>query len=143
MGDCFAVKEVRIAKGQTGEVSLGFQLAPTGGVYCRLAETSTWAQQKPMFLLRAGVIDPDFRGQVSALITYLGPNEFGYINKGERVCQLIPTCFRCDPFHVCTTLPKSGRGNSAGYARAIERAAAMPNRERPEGGRALPDFMEA
>ena len=141
--DCFAVKEVRIAKGQTGEVSLGFQLAPTGGVYCRLAETSTWAQQKPMFLLRAGVIDPDFRGQVSALITYLGPNEFGYINKGERVCQLIPTCFRCDPFHVCTTLPKSGRGNSAGYARAMERAAAMPNRERPEGGRALPDFMEA
>ena len=147
--DCFALKEFRIAKGQTAAVSLGFHLAPSGGVYCRLAETSSWPYEKPMFLLRAGVIDPDYRGQVSALITYLGPDEFGYINKGERVCQLIPTCFRCDPFHVCSTLPRSGRGASAGYTRFLDEDTVLSDRDgrpvrgRPDGTMGVPDYMEA
>ena len=115
--DCFAARETRIARGTTVAVPLGFSISPSAGVYMRLAETSSWPYEKTMFFLRAGVIDPDFRGPVAALVTYLGPEDFGYINHHERVCQMVPTCFRGDPFHVCHSLPGSGRGENAGYSR--------------------------
>ena len=115
--DCFAARATRIARGSTVAVPLGFRISPSTGVYIRLAETSSWPCQRPMFLLRAGVVDPDYRGQVVALITYMGQEEFGYIDKHERVCQMVPTCFRGDPFHVCYELPGSGRGDRAGYTR--------------------------
>ena len=73
-----------------------------------------------MFILRAGVIDPDYRGGVVALMTYLGPDDFGCIDRHERVCQMVPTCFRGDPFHVCHRLPGSGRGENAGYHRVVQ-----------------------
>ena len=93
-----------------------------------------------MFILRAGVIDPDHRGPVVALVTYLGPEDFGYIDKHERVCQMIPTCFRGDPFHVCHSLPRSGRGENAGYTRV---AYGGQRGQGPAGARGQPDGVRA
>ena len=140
--DCFAAKETRIARGTTLAIPLGFRIAPSAGVYMRLAETSSWACQKPMFLLRAGVIDPDHRGPVVALVTYLGPKDFGYIDKHERVCQMVPTCFRGDPFHVCQSLPSSGRGENAGYLRQQNTDRDRRN-QRPAMARGQPDGVRA
>ena len=143
--DCFAAKETRIARGTTMAVPLGFRISPSAGVYMRLAETSSWPCQKAMFLLRAGVIDPDHRGPVVALVTYLGPEDFGYINQNERVCQMVPTCFRGDPFHVCQSLPSSGRGENAGYTRVQQNADTNGHRrnQRPSAARGQPDGVRA
>ena len=132
--DCFAARETRIARGTTVAVPLGFRISPSAGVYMQLVETSSWPMQKPMFILRAGAVDPDYRGSVVALMTYLGPEEFGYIDKHERVCQMIPTCFRGDPFHVCNSLPSSGRGENAGFARLQKNTDGGCNQKNPDGG---------
>ena len=146
--DCFAYRDIRIGRGLTAAVNLGFSLAPSAGVYCRLAETGSWAMERPMFILRAGVIDPDYRGPVVALVTYMGPEEWGYINKGERICQLVPTCFRGDPFHALSALPRTGRGVSGGYQRYLDETAIDLRRERgpraqPEGGQEVAMDREA
>ena len=113
--DCMAREDVTIKKGTTGVIPLGFSIAPSFGTYSRLAETSTWAITKPEFILRAGVVDPDYRGEVVAFITYLGPEETGVVKRGERCAQWVSECFRSDPFHCINNLPRSGRGTSAGF----------------------------
>ena len=113
--DCMAREDVIIKKGTTGVIPLGFSIAPSFGTYSRLAETSTWAITKPEFILRAGVVDPDYRGEVVAFITYLGPEETGVVKRGDRCAQWVSECFRSDPFHCTNNLPRSGRGTSPGF----------------------------
>ena len=125
--DCFARTAVRIASGTTGAVPLGFELAPASGTYAQLQEISTMPVLKPNLLLRAGVIDPDYRGEVHALFTYMGKEDFGYVEKGERVAQMVSTCFQNSPFHLVSRLPYSGRGRIAGYRRAMEVVAPCPD----------------
>ena len=117
--DCFAFKEVRIPRGETAAVPLGFQMSPASGQFARLAETSSWPFQKPGLLLRSGVLDPDYRGQVAALFTYMGEEEFGYVEKGERCAQLIFSCFRCAPWHSAVSFDRGDRGGSAGFIRHL------------------------
>ena len=59
----------------------------------RMAEISTWAVTHPGYFLRARVIDPDYWGEVTALITFIGPEDLGLIEKGERVAQIIGELF--------------------------------------------------
>ena len=113
--DCMAREDVIIKKGTTGVIPLGFSIAPSFGTYSRLAETSTWAITKPEFILRAGVVDPDYRGEVVCFMTYLGPDETGVVKRGDRCAQWVSECFRSDPFHCTNNLPRSGRGTSAGF----------------------------
>ena len=81
----------------------------------RMAETSTWAITHPGYFLRAGVIDPDYRGEITALITFMGPEDEGLVEKGDRVAQMVGEWFQADPFHCIYKLPSSGRGKSAGF----------------------------
>ena len=113
--DCYAKKKVTIPKGTTGIIPIRYAITPSQGTYIRLAETSTWAITHLGYLLRAGVIDPDYRGEVTALITFIRPEDEGVIEKGDRVAQLIGELFRADPFHCIYNLPSSGRGKSAGF----------------------------
>ena len=69
--DCYARTFVRIATGTTGAVPLGFELAPATVTYAKLQEISFMPVLKPNLLLRAGVIDPDYQGEVHALFTLL------------------------------------------------------------------------
>ena len=115
--DVFAFKEVRVPRGETVAVPLGFQMAPACGQAARLAETSSWPFQKPDLVLRAGVLDPDYRGQVAAIFTNIGNQDYVYVDKGERVAQVIFSCFRCAPWQPIARLPKSVRGTYAGFQR--------------------------
>ena len=117
--DCFAYKEVRIPRGETAAVPLGFQMAPAFGQFARLAETSSWPFQNPGLILRSGILDPDYQGQVAALFTYVGEEEFGYVDKGARCVQIYFSCFRCAPWHSIASLDRSDRGTSAGFIRHL------------------------
>ena len=117
--DVFARCQVRIPVGQTMPIPLGFSLCPGPGTYAQVKETSSWAMEQPDMFLRAGVIDPDYHDEVCALITYTGPEEFGYIDKGEKVGQLVGVCFRADPFQCVSKLPDTGRGVRAGFKRTL------------------------
>ena len=117
--DCFAYKEVRIPRGETAAVPLGFQMVPASGQFARLAETSSWPFQNPGLILRSGVLDPDYQGQVAALFTYVGEEEFGYVDKGARCAQIYFSCFRCAPWHSIASIDRSDRGTSAGFVRHL------------------------
>ena len=82
--DCYVKEKVTIPKGTTGIIPIGFAITPSQGTYIRLAETSTWAITHPCYLLRVGVIDPDYQGEVTALITFIEPEDEGVIEKGDR-----------------------------------------------------------
>ena len=68
----------------------------------RMAETSTWAVTHPGYFLRAGVIDPDYWGEVTALITFIGPEDEGLIEKkrksGQNGCGVVSS--RPLPLHL-------------------------------------------
>ena len=112
--DCYAKEKVIIPKGTTGIIPIRFAITLSQGTYMRMAETSTWAITQPGYFLRVGVIDPDYQGEVTALITFIVPEDEGVIEKGDRVAQLIGELFRADPFNCIFNLPSSGRGKSAG-----------------------------
>jgi dUTPase len=124
--DCFARTNSVIRKGTTGAIPLGFSMAPSYGTYARLAETSTWPVQHPGLVLRAGVVDPDFRGELAALVTYLGPEEEWNVRAGDRICQLVAQYFLSAPYQIVRTLPRTGRGRKAGYQQFINKLPAMP-----------------
>ena len=117
--DCFARKRITIKKGTTGAIPLGFALAPSFGTYARLAETSTWPAEHPGLLLRSRVVEPDFRGEIAALVTYLGLHEECTIPTGDRVCQMVAQYFLSAPYQVVRSLPRTGRGRYAGYQNFI------------------------
>ena len=117
--DCFAYREVRIPRGETAAVPLGFQMKPAFGQFARLDETSSWPFQKPGLIMRSGVLDPDYKGQIAALFTNVGDDDFVYVDKGERCAQIIFSCFRCAPWHSIASLDQSDRGTSAGFVKHL------------------------
>ena len=118
--DVYSNAAIRIEQGKTGAVPLGFSFRPIPGTYGQLQETSNWAIAHPEFQLRAGVLDPDYTGELHALFTYTGKEEFGYVEKGVRVAQLVGICFRADPFQRTGRLPTTGRGERAGFKRVVD-----------------------
>ena len=66
---------------QLEKFPFGFELAPAAGTYAQLHKIASWTVLNPNLLLRAGVIDPDFRGEVHALFTCTGQEEFGSVDK--------------------------------------------------------------
>ena len=133
--DCNAKERVIIPKGTTGIIPIRFAVTPSQGTYMRMAETSTWAVTHPGYFLRAGVIDPDYRGEVTALITFIGPEDEGLIEKGERVAQIFGELFRADPFHCIYNLPSSWRGEERRLQtkRDQQRAGIKATRKEPRG----------
>ena len=118
--DVFANASVRIEKGTTRGVPLGFSFRPIPGTYGQLQETSTWARMNPNLQLRAEVLDPDYCGELFALFTYTGTENFGYIKRGDRVAQLVGVCFRADPFQIMGgRLPATGRGEKVGFKETL------------------------
>lgn len=78
---------VRLAAGERLLISLGFSMQPPDGCYGRLAPRSGLAYKKGIDIM-AGVIDPDYRGIVHALVINLGHNPV-VITHGEAIAQLI------------------------------------------------------
>jgi len=93
--DLYAAVEVCIEAGTTGKVPTGISLEVPPGTYGRIAERSSMALQTTL-MVRAGVIDSDYRGEVAVIFTNLG-DKACTLRKGQRVAQLV--------LEVCATPP--------------------------------------
>lgn len=68
-------------------IPLGFAMHPPAGTYGRLAPRSGLAHKQGIHVM-AGVIDPDYRGEVHVLLLNTGDQPV-YIKHGDRIAQLI------------------------------------------------------
>lgn len=85
--DIHSIEEITIESGQRVAVRTGLAVAIPLGFYGRMAPRSGLALKKGIDVL-AGVIDPDYRGEILCLLINFGKDDFK-INVGDRIAQLI------------------------------------------------------
>lgn len=85
--DIKALESGVILPGHRMPVSTGIAVSIPDGHYGRIAPRSGLAFKNGIDVL-AGVIDPDYRGEIKVILINLGKNNY-YFNKGDRIAQLI------------------------------------------------------
>jgi dUTP pyrophosphatase len=90
-------------------VPLGFSMACPPNTYGRLAPRSGLSVKKGIHIM-AGVVDPDYRGIVQALLLNTG-HDAVVIQHGERCAQLILEHAVVAPVVLVDNLPDTARGN--------------------------------
>jgi|SRR6056300_1684903 dUTP pyrophosphatase len=98
-----------IAKGKRGVVSTGIAISPPPGVYGRVAPRSGLAMKNGI-QIGAGVIDPDYTGEISVIIFNMGDTDFE-VKKGDRVAQLILERCETPPVEEISLLEETERGD--------------------------------
>ena len=93
-----------IAKGKRGLISTGI------AVYGRVAPRSGLAV-KHGIQIGAGVIDPDYTGEISVVIFNMGDADFE-VKKGDRVAQLVLEKCETPPVEEIGLLQETLRGDS-------------------------------
>ena len=127
--DVFCTDPVYIPPGETRPVGVGLHVRPAQGTWLQLEEVSNFVIMRPNLILRGKVIDPVYTGEIKCLFTNIGEESKGHIYRGERVAQLITHPFREAPCLHVQKLPKTKRGASAGWARAMEEVFAISEDE--------------
>ena len=97
-----------IAKGKRGVVSTGIAVSLPPGVYGRVAPRSGLAMKNGI-QIGAGVIDPDYTGEISVIIFNMGDNDFE-VKKGARIAQLILERCETPPVEEIGLLQETLRG---------------------------------
>ena len=97
-----------IAKGKRGVVSTGIAISLPPGVYGRVAPRSGLAMKNGI-QIGAGVIDPDYTGEISVIIFNMGDNDFE-VKKGARIAQLILERCETPPVEEIGLLQETLRG---------------------------------
>jgi len=85
--DIYSVDSMEILPNSRKLVSTGISIKLPFGVYGRIAPRSGLAVKNGIHV-GAGVIDQDYRGEIKVLLFNLS-NEIFYIQKGDRIAQLI------------------------------------------------------
>src|SRR5262249_7256380 len=88
--DIYSPIAMRIAPTTRAKVPVGFAMTPPKGTYGRIAPRSSLSANSSIDI-GAGVIDPDYTGEIKVLIVNNGDETF-MINKGDRIAQLIVEC---------------------------------------------------
>ena len=121
--DLFSTDNYVVLPGRRVVVSTGISVSLPPGCYGRIAPRSGLAVKHGLDTL-AGVIDPDYTGEVKVVLQNLDPTQPFVIRPGYRIAQLIlEQCVTPEVIEVpseCTAL--TGRGGSA--AEAARRGAA-------------------
>jgi dUTP pyrophosphatase len=97
-----------IAKGKRGLISTGIAVSLPPGVYGRVAPRSGLAV-KHGIQIGAGVIDPDYTGEISVVIFNMGDADFE-VKKGDRVAQLVLERCETPPIEEIGLLHETLRG---------------------------------
>ena len=97
-----------IAKGKRGVVSTGIAVSLPPGVYGRVAPRSGLAMKNGI-QIGAGVIDPDYTGEISVIIFNMGDIDFE-VKKGARIAQLILERCETPPVEEIGLLQETLRG---------------------------------
>ena len=114
---CFdhPIDRLEIPPMERASIPIGIQVAVPLGTYGRIAPRSGMALRNGIDVL-AGVIDPDYRGEIHVLLYNSGKESY-IVEHGDRVAQLIlERCLSTEVWGVASEneLPPSRRG-SAGW----------------------------
>jgi len=107
--DLYSNEAVTIDAGSHGVVGLGISIRLPDGTYGRVAPRSGLAVKRGI-AVGAGVIDPDYTGEVKVVLFNHGKHDFE-INEGDRIAQLILE--RCEtlPIRELESLEETDRGS--------------------------------
>jgi dUTP pyrophosphatase len=106
--DLTSLESVTLIVGHRHLFKTGLSVAIPNGYYGRIAPRSGLAIKNGIDVL-AGVLDPDYRGEVGVILINLG-EEAVQINVGDKIAQLIiETCHRCS-FVEVDDLNNTNRG---------------------------------
>ena len=86
--DLHSTENVCIYPGKRVAISTGVSIKMPEGVYGRVAPRSSLAVKHGIHV-GAGVIDPDYRGEIKVLLFNHSKNHQYQVNEGDRIAQLI------------------------------------------------------
>lgn len=92
-----------------GLISTGIAISLPPGVYGRVAPRSGLAVKRGI-QIGAGVIDPDYTGEISVVIFNMGDTDFE-VKKGDRIAQLILERCETPPVEEISILEETERGD--------------------------------
>ena len=107
--DIFASTSSTIPPGNRKIIPTGLQIACQHGTYGRIAPRSGLTV-KHGINVGAGVIDPDYRGEVGVVLFNDDAKETFHIEKGDKIAQLIVEKIDDTPLKPVTTLDATQRG---------------------------------
>jgi dUTP pyrophosphatase len=101
---------VTIQPGERYPVPLGLCMAIPNGYEVQVRPRSGLALKHGITVPNSpGTIDSDYRGEVKALLINLGSEPF-VVERGMRICQLVPAAVTRAGFAVVETLDDTARG---------------------------------
>lgn len=106
--DAFAPMDFDIPPGTVANVGLGIAAKPPEGTYIRIAAKSGLASRH--LNVRAGVVDPDFVGEIRVLMENASAHEMATFQKGQAIAQLILERMCIAEVQEVRWLPKTVRG---------------------------------
>jgi dUTP pyrophosphatase len=106
--DLYAHESCIIPADQTGLVPLNFKIAFPDGYYGQIFERSSLALKN--VTVRGGVIDQDYRGEVKVIL-HNGTNKPFFVNKNDKIAQLVLLKCAIPEVEVVLTLDDTARGN--------------------------------
>lgn len=111
--DLYCIESVDIPPGRRATLPTGLAFAIPTGFYGRIAPRSGLGA-KYGYNIHAGVVDPDYRGEVKVALINHGDDTIEF-RKGDRIAQMILTRYDDDPGIVeMNDLGESDRG-AAGF----------------------------
>ena len=108
--DFYLPVTVELAPGTVSCVELGLALALPPCTYLQLHSRSSLAKKGITVL--GGVVDSDYRGNISVLLLNTNSTPF-VITRGQRVCQGVLLKYETATFHPVDQLPTTDRGSGA------------------------------
>ena len=108
--DICAAESLNLRAGKRHAVATGFAFAIPDGYEVQVRPRSGLALKHGITCLNTpGTIDSDYRGEVKALLINLGQEPFA-IERGMRICQLVPAAVTQATLAVVDTLDDTQRG---------------------------------
>ncbi|MEM5804120.1 MAG: dUTP diphosphatase [Candidatus Aenigmatarchaeota archaeon] len=107
--DIFSVENVLIPRGQHKLIKTGIAIECPPGTYARIAPRSSLALKNGIHI-GAGVIDPDYRGEIGVIMFNLGADDFE-VRFGDKIAQIILEKFMIADVEEVQELAQSDRGS--------------------------------
>jgi dUTP pyrophosphatase len=111
--DLYSTEQTTILPGQRKLIGTGLKMQIPKDVYGRIAPRSGLAYKHGIDTL-AGVIDPDYRGEVKVLLLNTSDKEFEIVI-GDRIAQLIFERFATPQFQETETFSENTNRGEGGF----------------------------
>ena len=85
--DIYAINNLQVPANNNQLIDTGLAMTPPQGSYIRIAPRSGLASKKKI-QIDAGVIDPDYTGEIKVLLSNHSSKPF-QVNQGDKIAQII------------------------------------------------------